>query len=548
MRLFGYYAFHTIKNTLKKLLKTWIAIFFAFCLIGVAVGLIAGNIAKERAAKQKTEAVATETVSDSNVEEPSFFEEQGIEKRELVELIISAIIIFFLVISLINVKTGSNVFLPADAALLFSSPMKPQAVMLFRVANKMCGNLFLTLIYLYEIPALKNGVGMSSIGAVSIFVAWFLVLAISSVIPVVLFTLTTKYEKFAKVINKIIAGFFILVGLGFAVYTTIGKSEGLLRATVNYFAGKNTYWVPFWGWLRGMCSCAMDNDLVGMFTYLGITIIAIILVLVLVWRIKADFYEESLAAAETMANAMEAAKNSALGATVQRTKERSAKLKRDGFNHGFGANVFFFKTLYNRFRFGKGGMFTKTAITYILLIALGCCVLRENTYGFIIVMAVFGVIVFLRTLGNPLSEDISKTFFVMIPEPAYDKLKWSLTGGIVNTLLDIIIPFVGASIWFKAGLEQTVIALIVIISIDFFGTTVGAFIGASVPVNSGQNLKVVVQILFIYFGMLPFAAVVVIGILFDMVSLFILVGAAVNGLLGYLFFSLTPRYLENGNR
>ena len=33
MRLFVYYAFHTIVNTLKKLLKTWVAFFIVITLV-----------------------------------------------------------------------------------------------------------------------------------------------------------------------------------------------------------------------------------------------------------------------------------------------------------------------------------------------------------------------------------------------------------------------------------------------------------------------------------------------------------------------------------
>ena len=40
MKLFFYYAFCSVKNQLRKLFKTWVAIFFAVCLLfGVLIGL-----------------------------------------------------------------------------------------------------------------------------------------------------------------------------------------------------------------------------------------------------------------------------------------------------------------------------------------------------------------------------------------------------------------------------------------------------------------------------------------------------------------------------
>ena len=34
MRLFFYYVFHTAKNSLKKLFKTWVLVFLVICLAG----------------------------------------------------------------------------------------------------------------------------------------------------------------------------------------------------------------------------------------------------------------------------------------------------------------------------------------------------------------------------------------------------------------------------------------------------------------------------------------------------------------------------------
>ena len=59
---------------------------------------------------------------------------------------------------------------------------------------------------------------------------------------------------------------------------------------------------------------------------------------------------------------------------VKRKKDRSDNLRRDGMRHGSGANVFFHKAMYNRFRFAHFGVFTKTSETY-LVAAVGAAVL-----------------------------------------------------------------------------------------------------------------------------------------------------------------------------
>ena len=56
----------------------------------------------------------------------------------------------------------------------------------------------------------------------------------------------------------------------------------------------------------------------------------------------------------------------------RRRKDRSETLRRDGLNRGWGAKIYFYKALYNRFRFAKLGFLTKTCGTY-LAVALAEC-------------------------------------------------------------------------------------------------------------------------------------------------------------------------------
>jgi hypothetical protein len=49
MRLFLYYATHSLLNTLKKLFKTWVAIFLVFMIGGSLIGGIVGTVISKTA-------------------------------------------------------------------------------------------------------------------------------------------------------------------------------------------------------------------------------------------------------------------------------------------------------------------------------------------------------------------------------------------------------------------------------------------------------------------------------------------------------------------
>jgi len=67
-------------------------------------------------------------------------------------------------------------------------------------------------------------------------------------------------------------------------------------------------------------------------------------------------------------------------------------------------------------------------------------------------------------------------------------------------------------------------------------------------VSAGKNIKQFVQILFIYFGLLPSVAVIAVCAVTDRTLLGVLLSALLNLILGGLFFALTPLFLDPGAR
>ena len=254
-----------------------------------------------------------------------------------------------------------------------------------------------------------------------------------------------------------------------------------------------------------------------------------------------------MAKSEETAELLAAAQSEKAGVTViRRKKDRSDKLRRDGMQHGSGANVFFYKAMYNRFRFAHLGIFTKTSETY-LFAAVAVSVLCRfviQAEGLIPVMLTLGVLTFFRAMGNPLEQDTQMDHFLLIPENTWHKLFWSLMGGTANCFLDLLPAVIVAALLLGENMLIALAWIPLIVSVDFFATTVGAFIGLSVPVSAGKMIKQLIQILFIYFGLLPDIAIMAIGLVFEQPVLAAIGCVVVNILLGLVFFFLTPLFLE----
>ena len=542
MRLFGYYAWHSIVNQLRKLFKTWVLIFLVICMaVGALIGVGAAML--DDASGEDEEIVESEIIE----EEPGAMEKLGIEPEEFVELIVGGIILVVFVFQAISAdKNGSKIFLPADVNLLFSSPMKPQSVLLFRLMTQLGTSILASVYLLFQLPNLVLNLGLSIWVALAMIATWCLTIVIGKLLQILLYIVCSTNVKLKSHLRNGIYVFLLAIAGAYLLYWKTSGEHYLVAAT-GFFNSSVSRFVPLWGWLKGFCMFAMEGNIAGLLASFAAIVVGGGLFTYIIWHIKADFYEDAMAKSEETAELLAAAQSQKGGvAIVKRKKDRSDNLRRDGMRHGSGANVFFHKSMYNRFRFAHLGIFTKTSETY-LVAAVGAAVLCRfviQTNGLIPVILTLGVLTFFRAMGNPLEQDTQMDHFLLIPESTWHKLFWSLLGGTANCFLDLLPAVIVSALLLGENVLIALAWLPLIVSVDFFATTVGAFIGFSVPVSAGKMVKQLVQIMFIYFGLLPDVAIMAVGLTFDQPVLAAIGCTVINILLGLVFFFLSPLFLE----
>ena len=542
MRLFGYYAWHSFINQLRKLFKTWVLIFLVVCMaIGALIGVGAAML--DDAAGGDEEIVESEITP----EEPGAMEQLGIEPEEIVELVVGGIILVVFVFQAISAdKNGSKIFLPADVNLLFSSPMKPQSVLLFRLMTQLGTSILASVYLLFQLPNLVLNLGLSIWVALAMIATWCLTIVIGKLLQILLYIVCSTNVKLKSHLRNGIYVFLLVIAGAYLLYWKTSGEHYMVAAT-GFFNGSVSRFIPLWGWLKGFCMFAIEGNIVGLLVSFAAIVVGGSLLTYIIWHIKADFYEDAMAKSEETAELLAAAQSAKGGVTViRRKKDRSDKLHRDGMRHGSGANVFFHKAMYNRFRFAHLGIFTKTSETY-LVAAIGTAVLCRfviQTNGLIPIILTLGALTFFRAMGNPLEQDTQMDHFLLIPESTWHKLFWSLLGGTANCFLDLLPAVIVSALLLGENVLLALAWLPLIVSVDFFATTVGAFIGFSVPVSAGKMVKQLVQIMFIYFGLLPDVAIMAVGLTFDQPVLAAIGCTVINVLLGLVFFFLSPLFLE----
>ena len=555
MRLFLYYFSHTLLNTIKKLMKTWVAFIVIIMLFGAMMGF-AGSLfkSKDNGTEDTDSGVAVELSEDAEEDGADTFTGEwslsgmmtkyGIKKEQVIDIAISAIFLLLLATNIINAQNSSKIFLPADVPMLFASPLKPQSVLMFRLISTLGSSLFISLFMLFQLPNLIYNVGLSAWAAVSLVIVYALILVFSTLVQVVFYTITSKMKNGTGNIKNFLAAVYGLIAVGFAVFVYVRKVS-VVEGLFAYFASPSTHWVPFWGWLRGISYYAAAGDTALSLIYLGLFIAACAVLVLFVWKMKADFYEDAMFAAEHKAEQIESAKMASKGAVVVRDKERKGKIDREGFNYGKGANVFFYKAVFNRFRFAKLKFLSTTMIIYTVIAGVVAWLARSAPFddAFFIPAAVLGAMAFYRTLGDPIREDTSRDFFILIPEKHYTKIIYSLLGCLAVTAIDLTLPMVLSAVILGANPLSVIVWFVFILSISFFATVIGTLISLSLPKDQMQTISFIVQMMFFYFGLTPSAAAVIIGVLFGHVSIAVLIGAAINFVTGFLVSLLLPLVL-----
>lgn len=562
MRLFLYYTVHSFVNQIKKLFKTWVIVFFLVCFVmGGAIGLGAAVIADKAEENQQTDMIAEESISEEDI----ILEEEidiggggllaalGVDKFRMIELVGGLVILLIFFLEAIGAdKNGSNIFLPADVTLLFSAPLKPQSVLMFRLVSTL-GTALLASVYLvFQVPNLVLNLHLSGLAAFGILFSWILTLVMAEIIRVFLYITASIYPFIKQHLRHMIYGLLLIIVLGNGLWVK-SSSMSILAGVAAAMTASWTRWIPFWGWIKGFMMSAVEGNIALMFVFLFLVVASVLGLIYVTWKQKVDFYEDAMEKAEEKAALLRKAqedKGSGIVVSGKKKKDRSDKLLRDGNMHGQGASVFFFKAMYNRFRFAHLHIFTKTTETY-LVTAIGGILLFKlliEADGLIPILCAFCAIAFFRALGNPLVEDTKMDFFVMIPENTWMKLFYSLLGGCANCFLDMLPGAILVMIVFPTNALMGFLFLLFAVTVDVYCTCVGSFIDLAVPVNAGKMVKQLIQVMFVYFGLLPDILIIAIAFVTNHLTMGICMAMIVNLFLGGMFFAFTPFLLDSGNR
>lgn len=556
MKLFWYYVWHSAVNQIRKMLQTRVLIFLIVCaFIGIVIGTGTGAFVNkvDPGGQQVTGSAGYEASGredDAVIESAEEFSSDDLAIR-VTSLVTGLFLIGLFAYEITGEgKSCGSLFLPADVNLLFCSPLRPQAILLFRLMNRLLGLLFMCVYIWLWLPAVFTFFAVPMPGRVLLLLQLFFCFSTGKLLQMLFYLLTASAPGRRRVV-RIVTGFCLAAaGAGYLLTYRLNHVT-LLDAAFQMFNGGWSERVPVWGWLKAMMTDALTGSYAdGIRNVVWITLCDCVL-LGIVMHIPADFYEEATCGNDVLSEReqrKEAEQKGEMLTPVTR-RDRDETVVRDGMKRGRGADVFFYKTLYNRSRFALAGFFTRMSLLYLIAAAAASLisrfVFRRN--GLIPAVILLSVFTFYRSLKNPPSMDARTAFFHMIPEATAKKLFFSLLSGIANIFLDLLPAIAAMTILNLANPLAALAWLAYMLSVSWYATIIAAFIELSIPASVGKIVKQMLQVIFIYCGYLPDAALLAFGYAYGRLAFSAVLAACVNIGIGMLFFAFLPRIIERGN-
>lgn len=540
MRLFGYYVFHTFVNSIKKLFRTWVIwVIVAALGFGVIAGLGAGmfiTVLEEQGVVDSEEEAATEEL-EAELEEEISKEDLALFMEVADFAIAMLVIAVLLFMTYTGDKGGTNIFTMADVNLLFPSPRKPQFVLMFKVFLQM-GLIVVSGIYLlFQLPNLVLNLDMNLSSALTLIASWIVTFMFGKLFSVLSYTVGATYEKIRKYIKPAI----ILIALVIVLFYGVQIRQNMAVPQLCY-----VYYIPIWGQLTGFAVAGVHGMWLKFALNGALLVIELVILLRIIWSIQADFYEDAFINADTNRQKLEDAKQ---GMTA---KKRSKRVKREEVTQknvfGEGAMVFFKKSVYNRRRFAKFGIFTNTSLTY-LGIGIVCAILDVKVtqlHSLLIMGIILTVFAYFRNYGNPLALECRTHYLQMVPEKPFIKIFYSMMAGCYDTLFDLLPAFVVTTVVIQANPAEAVLWVLFITCLDFLASGTGLVLTMIFPVSLNENIVTTIQMFLKFLVLLPAGIFMIFSGVLGGMEAAMISACICNAALGILMVFVSSGFLHNG--
>jgi len=396
-----------------------------------------------------------------------------------------------------GLKQGSTFFAMPDVNMLFTSPIRPQSVLLYGVIKQMGVSAMATLFMCFQIPNMRNLLHLNGTGIFAVTSAWFIILVCAQVVSLCTYSLTAPYPMRRRIGNYVMYGLIAALVLGLGVYLL--SRGGEMQAVIDYFGLPFMDYIPFVGWINTYMMGLIGGETGRALMFLLLAVFFPALGIALVQRTNSDYYEDVLSATERTYVTKQAIKDGKIGAKNMSENVRTGKSGIVG--KGQGASIFFYRHLTEQRRTGMI-ILDKGSLVVIAGAVIGGIIFRNLTakgeitpfISSLIAFAALAYILYFLTVSGKFTQELTRPFIYLVPAPDVLKLLYSNLTTVLKALVEGLIAFTILTV--LAGLPWWYVPMATLT----YATLSQVYISMSIltqRILGGSNSKVLSTILYL---------------------------------------------------
>lgn len=381
--------------------------------------------------------------------------------------ITTLVVLVFLIISMISgvEKMGSS-FLMSDVNLIFTSPLRPQTVLLYGFIKQIKTSLVFSLFLIFQLPNLTMRFKLAPYGAFMILFLFMLMQLICSFISVLVYSLVNKNDTLRKNTGYAFKALSLLLVFWSVKSIYFGKDK-LLTNAIDFFSGNTFDYFPVIGWFKLMITQCFNGYNKSFILLLSLVIISIGIIITIIYNLNLDFYEDVLSSSEanetlSKMKTSQIDRKNISSETPNRFKMKTRKIT-SNYSALYSKSIFYRHLLeYRKTGFGMINLYT--ALLVILTIGFSRFAPSDG------IKFLLFFLIYLTVLVNFTAkwyDDLSKHYIFMIPDTPAKKVFYATLGSILKYVVDGTITFTLATILLKANPLEGLLCIITYVSFGF---------------------------------------------------------------------------------
>lgn len=350
----------------------------------------------------------------------------------------------FLTSCFTGLSSGGSFYRMQDVNFLFPAPVSPKHILFYGLIKQAGTSLMVGFFLIFQYAWLNNLYGISILDLVYILLGYGVVIFSANLTAVFLYSVSSYQESRKRVFKGLLIA-LALAALAWAVLPDLGKPmEALLAGAVGRANSLPLQAFPLVGWAAAAVAAAMAGQVLPalLWTLACLAFVAVIVLLIL--KTNADFYEDVLQATERGYSAIAAAKSG----KVQESIPANVKVGKSGFSRGKGATAFFFKQMRENRR-TRFFLLDTTNLIFVAITVIFGLVMNGEGEGSLVGVFVMSVYMqlFSITTGRWIKE-LVYPYVYLAPVPAFRKLLGVCAESVLRIVAECVLLFAVLAIFF----------------------------------------------------------------------------------------------------